>query len=263
MGEPSSSCRLSRGSSLPFICAFSVLALYSCSQATTGATGKQAVADAAADVIGIAQHDAAAAPDIADVLDAIGLDVFDIAVPAADALADVLDGIADTDVALDESAVPDVLDKTQVEVWSLGDASLPADVSESTTGCKDLRKKGDNKVMWDDCWDPPLHYCAPSGNAAMTWLGCKPDAVLCCVFPSECIPCGWIHCGPSAPLSLAQKQQCAAVGKASETAPSPPDECLPYMPSNTATFCWDGFDPAWSQKENHKDDNASWLNFYW
>lgn len=128
-------------------------------------------------------------------------------------------------------------------------------------GCKDVRQKHDNKVFWDNCWEPPHHYCSDGSDAAVIWIGCKPGTLVCCQFPSSCIPCGWLHCSPTSGMSSEQQQKCVETAKLWETVADFPEECKPYMP-NYNPICWDGVDPSWGDKAAHwMLDNAAWLNW--
>lgn len=178
------------------------------------------------------------------------------AVPGSDTQAPV-----DTDICEEPCQLADTgASKDLVANPDSSEVVLGAEVTSGVEGCKDIRKRQDYKVMWDDCWDPPFHYCSPGGPAAMTWLGCKPGTLTCCQFPSSCIPCGWTHCSPQAKLTADQLQQCTVMSKKWETLTVTPDECLPYMP-NDDPICWDGIDPVWNDKEQHKHDIDSWLTW--
>ena len=72
------------------------------------------------------------------------------------------------------------------------DDSSTADGADGTN-CQDPRKLGDGKAPSDFCWDPPENYCSVGGGDGVQ-KACSPDFSVCCMFVSQCIPCGWVEC---------------------------------------------------------------------
>ncbi|MBI5609179.1 MAG: hypothetical protein HY902_09910 [Deltaproteobacteria bacterium] len=191
--------------------------------------------------------DAQAAPDSPEVADT-GPGAWDVAMDMG------------TDMATDAGA------DTQPDAWfpvkgDVGtDSSLTtADTADSTGGpettgpCKDIRKRGDVKILQDQCWDPPAHYC--SGPEFQGYVfGCKADFSVCCAFPTSCWPCGWVLCPyvpPGGNLPDGAPSGCPTDWTGWMTLSMP--GCAPHMPSKDQEFCWDGVPDEWKTPAFHMD----------
>ena len=85
-----------------------------------------------------------------------------------------------------------------VSAWALSAVVASACVAddagvEGDGVCADPRQFNDRKQAQDFCWEPPAHYCAQGGSAAVV-RACAPDFSVCCTFATSCFPCGWSDC---------------------------------------------------------------------
>ena len=210
-----------------------LLTACSCSRATAGSAHAASAADAQTDAGVLASDDGA------------------LVAPAKDVAAASEDDL----VPVDEWDAQGTIDWAN-SVLDANGTSQPGDAGPSDA-CKDWRKRGDNKVPQDRCWEPPRHYCSSPWDESSMYLVCRPpDFAVCCLYPSSCRPCGWVSCvlvppGVQPPVG---KPICPpdwenTFGKAN------PPECGPYMPDKKATFCWDGFPAEWNGIALHANDD--------
>lgn len=167
--------------------------------------------------------------------------------------------VADSDSdASDAGTQPDAWFPVKADVG--GDTSsgtadaADANADAKTTGpCKDIRKRGDMKILQDWCWDPPAHYCS-GPEAQAFFFGCKPDFSVCCAFPTSCSPCGWVLCPyvpPGGSLPANAPVGCPTDWTGWKTLSML--GCAPYMPPDDQEFCWDGVPDEWKTPAFHMD----------
>lgn len=159
----------------------------------------------------------------------------------------------------DAKAGPDAaaMDAVNGDVGDAGSGLPTAD--PAGPDCKDKRQKGDNKIISDDVWAPPVHYCS-SGEGAMQWFGCAPDNSACCLYDIYCTPLGWHECpiyfGKTDPAPAPTEKCPKAYDYDQPPLPKPPAECLPYEPNDTV-FCWDNAPEEWKTKKFHMNDEPA------
>ncbi len=171
---------------------------------------------------------------------------------AADSVSDA--SVPGTDMDAEADAWFPVKGDAAGDTSSAGSDATDANAGPETSGpCKDIRKRGDVKILQDRCWDPPAHYC--SGPEFQSFVfGCKPDFSVCCAFPTSCWPCGWVLCPyvpPGGSLPGDAPAGCPTDWTGWMTLSMP--GCAPYIPPKGQEFCWDGVPDEWKTPAFHMD----------